>query len=248
MMMLRRLLVLGLAALVIPACHNDGSSGSGAGSGNGAPVALFLNPAYVDYIPGDDGSEGNNLEYALPALGYSNLVFSGITDADFAAVLTKRTRALVIPELEDGDLFPDLSDSAQDVIRTYVQRGGLLIGFLSSTDFLNVVNGIFGFSIDAPNSLGTAAITPAAGGTPFAGGPATLPYNDDTSVMDPASLPAGALTIYADDNTGEPALVVIPFGQGHIVIFGYDWYDGAPFGVQDGGWLEVLGRALNLGR
>lgn len=41
------------------------------------------------------------------------------------------------------------------------------------------------------------------------------------------------------------AVADIPFGAGQIVYLGWDWYDGAPDGSQDNGWLKVLKSAIS---
>jgi len=58
-----------------------------------------------------------------------------------------------------------------------------------------------------------------------------------------ASFPAGALTIYeygADTSVG-----VIGVGQGQVVTLSFDWYNAAPVGDQDAGWLDVLDSAIS---
>ncbi|MCW8984742.1 MAG: IPTL-CTERM sorting domain-containing protein, partial [Thermoanaerobaculales bacterium] len=63
-----------------------------------------------------------------------------------------------------------------------------------------------------------------------------------------SSLPPGSLVIY-EANTGpaDSVVTLIPEGAGWIVFFGWDWYNGAPTGSEDGGWLEVLDRGVNPG-
>jgi hypothetical protein len=42
---------------------------------------------------------------------------------------------------------------------------------------------------------------------------------------------------------GDAAVLVIPQGAGFIIYMGWDWFNAAPFGSEDGGWVEVLARA-----
>ena len=67
-----------------------------------------------------------------------------------------------------------------------------------------------------------------------------MPCNNGTSTL--TGLPAGALDIY--DYAGASAVSLIPLGSGTIVFLGFDWYNAAPIGTQDGGWLNVLARAV----
>ena len=67
--------------------------------------------------------------------------------------------------------------------------------------------------------------------------------NDAVYTIDPDYLPLGARVIYQGINGGV-AVAIIPRAKGAIIFLGYDWYNAAPHGSQDGGWLEILRRAL----
>lgn len=211
-------------------------------------TAIFLNPAYVDYVDGDIGSEAYNLLQTIPAYGEPITTFTGITAADFSSNTSSTTLALIIPELEMGDLNPDINDAARTVISDYVNNGGILVTF-GSTDLptFNLLNATFGWSLESGSENGTYSLnSTAATGTSFAGGPTPLVYNDDTTTVLLSSLPAEAKAIYVDNTSGDAALFAIPVGSGYVVYSGYDWYDGAPAGTQDNGWLDALNRALSL--
>ena len=40
-------------------------------------------------------------------------------------------------------------------------------------------------------------------------------------------------------------LFLTKHGGGYILYLGWTWYDAFPTGIQDGGWLNVLDRAMN---
>src|SRR5207248_269999 len=103
----------------------------------------------------------------------------------------------------------------------------------------------------AGGAVGTISKTAAAAGTPFAGGPATLPINLNavdtvltSSLPSSQTLPITSTVIYQDSN-GNAAVTLIKYGDGFIVILGWDWFDAQPVGTQDGGWLAVLNTAGN---
>src|SRR5262249_11370831 len=79
-------------------------------------------------------------------------------------------------------------------------------------------------------------------GTAFADGPATLAPNYGLSVWTRASLPPWSTIPYS---AGElPQVSIIPHRAGKIVGLAWNWEDAAPEGSQDGGWNEVLRRAV----
>lgn len=211
---------------------------------HGVNVALFNNTTYVDYIPGNPDSEASNLQATLQSQGSRIMTFSGITAADFTAAVAGKN-ILAIPELETSDLNPDLDAAARTAIFNFVDGGGILLMFdPCSGDPLDVLNATFGFSLSCAGGADTPITlnATAAAGTPFAGGPATIPQNDATASITAGSLPAGARIIYIDNN-GNSTVTLIPVGSGFVVVLGWDWYDAVPVGSQDGGWLEVLRRA-----
>jgi hypothetical protein len=124
----------------------------------------------------------------------------------------------------------------------FVQDGGTLMTFLD----VDLINALFGHALVPVFVPGPFDLDPvASAGTFFEGGPASIPNNNGTSMVDDASLPGGALNVY-HDGAGESVVVVIPHGAGFIIFMGWDWFDAAPFGAQDGGWVDVLARATIL--
>ena len=66
---------------------------------------------------------------------------------------------------------------------------------------------------------------------------------DGVYLIDPSYLPGEAQIIYQGANDGV-AVAIVPRGRGAVIFIGWDWYNAAPHGSQDGGWIEVLRRAL----
>jgi hypothetical protein len=84
--------------------------------------------------------------------------------------------------------------------------------------------------------------TAQASGTQFTNAPGSVVGNDGTSTLWTESLPPGARSIY--EASGQSAVAILYVGAGRIIFLGWDWFDAAPRGTQDGGWLAVLNSAL----
>jgi cysteine-rich repeat protein len=218
-----------------------------AGTGNAAlaaKVALFADGAYVDVVD-DDGDGGFaeaevlNLQASLTQRGHTVRTFSGISSDDFATALIGQD-VLLIPELEKGILEPALSDAAKAAIGSFVRGGGGLIVHTSDSRMLDVLEAVVGLDL-VTAAPGSPTLQVAAAGTTFAGGPATLPSPSLTWAV-AAPLPAGGRAIYADGSAVTVALFREEFGQ--VAFLGWDWYEAAPLGAADGGWLPVLDAAV----
>lgn len=218
-----------------------------------ANVALFFDPTYVD-TASDGTGEAYNLQQALIAQGHTVTTFTGTSADAFNTALAGKS-VLVIPELQNNNLSPALDTNALFAIALFVNNGGTLLMFdPGDGDPLAVLNNAFpGFQLtSAGGAVGTIAKAPGAAGTPFENGPATLPINlNATDTILTSSLPATGLSfpassrvIYQDSN-GNAVVAMITVGGGHIVVFGWDWFDAAPVGSQDGGWLSLLDVAGN---
>jgi Ca2+-binding RTX toxin-like protein len=204
-------------------------------------IAVFDDGTYVD-TSNNFGAESDNLQASIAAKGYTVRAFTGITATSFSTALAG-ARVLVIPEQEIKELAPDLSGDAVHIIRSYVATGGgLIITNNSSTYAASFLSRVFGISVTESSSPGTTTRQGTADGTAFGGGPATLPENDGTNFL--TGLPAGAASIYA--NGANSSVVAFTVGNGEVVFLGWDWYDSDPpnVGDQDGGWQNVLGRAI----
>jgi exosortase sorting signal-containing protein len=233
--LLTGLLLIGAAAVAFPA--------------QAAEIALFFNSNYVDTTP-DATGEAFTLQQTLIAQGNNVTTFTGITGPEITAAVAGKT-FLIIPELQNGNLSPDLDDAARIAIELFVRGGGTLIVFdPGDGDPLAVINEVFGFdNMTLKLTSGGAAVAPitldaaAAAGTPFAGGPATIAINlNATDTVLASSIPNFGRIIYKDAK-GNGAVVLLPFSLGNVVIMGWDWFDAQPVGSQDGGWLAVLAAA-----
>jgi Ca2+-binding RTX toxin-like protein len=212
-----------------------------------ATVAVFDDPAFVDTTNAAPDGESDNLQASLTAKGHTVKAFNGITAAAFSTALAGST-VLVIPEQEVADLAPALSGDAVHVIRGFVASGGGLIlggdvSFGSGTGSASLLDRVFGIVVTEGIGPGTTTKQAGAAGTALAGGPASLPQNDGTNFL--TGLPAGASSIYA--NGANSSVVLFSVGNGAIAYLGWDWFNSnPPTGAgQDGGWQNVLGRAVN---
>ncbi|MBW8773348.1 MAG: hypothetical protein JF590_08685, partial [Gemmatimonadetes bacterium] len=50
---------------------------------------------------------------------------------------------------------------------------------------------------------------------------------------------AHAIAPWRNDSSEAPMFAVRQ-GAGWVIWLGWDWYDAAPVGSQDGGWLDIL--------
>lgn len=206
-------------------------------------IALFADTAFVDYIPGNSNSEASNVEDTLNTSDAVVATFTGATAADFIAA-TKTADVLVIPELENGDLSATMAADAKAAVAAFVGRGGTLLLFSPSPRSVNLANSTFGLALAVGSGSGSTLNAIAAAATPFAGGPTSLTSNDATDGLTEASLPHVTQSVYSD-GAGDAMVAEIPFGAGRIDFLGWDWFDAAPTGTQDGGWVEVLLRAVD---
>jgi hypothetical protein len=203
-----------------------------------APVAVFTNPAVVDAV-GGQWAEASNIQLSLAAAGHTVSTFDAMDAAGISAALAGKS-VMILPEQEQGALYWSLDAAALNVIKAFVQAGG---GLVVNYDYYESLNEIFGFSMVSQSTSGSSSLMAAAAGTKFAGGPATLPWNDDTGGLVSASLPAGSQVIY--ETNGIATVSLTQFGAGQILHLGWDWFDAKPAGSLDGGWLDVLGRGID---
>jgi centrosomal CEP192-like protein/collagen triple helix repeat protein len=183
------------------------------------------------------------VQATLAAQGHVVSTFTGTTGLAFDLATAGRD-VLLIPELEISSLAPTLAAEATYVIRDFVADGGkLVIHGESSGRASALLNALVAYSTTS-TPVFTGQIQKAAGaaGTPFTGGPASLALNSLTTMMSAASLPSGARVIY--EQTDKAAVAMIPFGSGSIIFLGWDWFNAAPLGSANGGWLDVLNRAV----
>lgn len=210
-----------------------------------ATLALFANSSFNDLTP--ETGEVPQVHQSLASLGHTVNPFGGISQPAFAAALAVN-QALVIPELENGNLAASLSGAAQNELRNYVSGGGSIIIFGSNANNneIALLTAVFGIvvlpGIDA--SSGTDTLSSGADPTRFAGGQGTISEQNSTSRLVTSSLPAGAHAIYT--NGANSTVAAFHYGFGQIIYLGWDWFGAAPEpGTSDGGWLSVLNRAVD---
>jgi hypothetical protein len=211
----------------------------------GAPtfvVSVFDDPAYVDTSSGGVTAESDNVQASLRSGGYTVTTFTDVAAAAAA------NRILLFPEQEIASLGPALSTAAKTALASFVADGGLMIVHgtgLSPARTATLLNTVFGFSLVESGQVSSGpayARMAAATGTAFANDTASLPFNNGSSTLQTTSLPTGALSIY--ENAGQSMVALIRYGSGKIIFLGWDWYNAAPVGSQDSGWLQVLASAV----
>lgn len=207
----------------------------------GMSVGVFDHPSFVD-TGGGTTAESDNVQASLQFLGYTVATFTNI-----ASGLAGR-QVVLIPELENGDLAAALTAADRTALQGFVSGGGTLIvhGTVTLTRAAALINTILASSVTEQRETDGVVYqrSGAAAGTPFADDAATLAAMNGSSALVTASLPSGALPIYT--NGTRSMVAVLPQGTGRLVFLGWDWFDAAPVGVQNGGWLTVLQSAVSL--
>jgi len=200
---------------------------------------ILMNGNYTDLE-----EEAPNLEAAISSFGYSYTTFTDISELTFSTYITDGV--LVIPELQgDYDLDADLTSGAKDAIATFVSNGGTLLTFEPSSNNLYILlNNIFGLSLNTTGTSEPINLT-SEGLALFPTAPSTITSNNGTDSLDATTLPPNSVSIYLGDSANDSVVTMMPYGEGKIYVLGWDWYDGAPLGGQDNGWLNVLNLILS---
>jgi hypothetical protein len=230
--------LLGMLALLplLAACGDDSSGGSPSDTPAGLLVA-------GDFDIDNFGSEASNLMFALQQAGFP-LDTTSETDSTSIAALLAGKEIVFFPEVE-----PNFDAGTQAILVDFVDAGGtiVLVGGYQHIDWLNSANGWALVEGDGWSNRHPMPRQAAADGTPFEDGPATIPANDGGANLTVASLPGGALKIYnGPDGDTNASVAILPVGSGRFVYFGWDWYDGLPRGIQDGGWRKLLRQTADF--
>lgn len=217
-------------------------------SPTGLPALIYLDPRHVDFRTDASDSEGPGLRDALSQAGQSLEAFKTFRGREFVPLL-RPGQTVVIPDLEKGQ--PRLDRASKRALQQHVKAGGRLVVVLDEAGkdrATATLNKVFGWRLKTRSSPSGSAstLTPEARGIGFFG-PATLPHNNDCDALEAGSLPPGGVVVFADAR-GDATVSTIAYGAGQIWILGWDWYDAAPRGKQDGGWNTVLGLALKYRR
>lgn len=203
---------------------------------------VLINTYYVDYDPNNDSSEAWNLIKTLQSFGRTITTFTDISASSLATKLA-RCKTFFVPELENDEgthFIDDLTEDARNVIRNYVQNGGTFLQFnVGSGSELTTVNTLFGFTIQS--TFGPPTIynkTPQAIGSVLSSGPAYVEELNASNPVESSTLPPESISAY--EANGDSAVFIAPYGSGRVIGLMVDWYDSAPYGFQDGGWVEVI--------
>jgi len=219
-----------LLALLVGACGDDDGGANPSDRQAGLLVA-------GDFDPIDYGSESSNLMFALEELGFP-LDTTSATDSASIAALIDGKDIVFFPEYT-----PTFTAGTLAILKAFVDGGGtmVLVGGYRHTTWVNTA---FGWSLATAGSWSGREEMPKsdeAGDTPYGGGPASIPANDGSQLLESTALPDSAIIVYeGPEGSNDGSVVVLPSGDGRLVYMGWDWYDGKPFGVQDGGWLKLL--------
>ena len=230
-------------------------------------VAVFSNDTYTDVE-----EEDTNLIDDLEAGGHTVVLIEELTAEAFTAGLDG-AQVLAIPEVDSGEILADASAELLDVIASFVDGGGRIL-FFGSSDPTGLMNELFGYELEylgefcVPEAAGdtsTAAVgdcvlTAEAADTEMADGPADLAYVDDSTSVAPASLPDGSTVFYegvagaVPGSAGTAGVVLdlvasasMPYGDGAVLFFGWDWFPDAEGGdsvaagvAEEAEWATVL--------
>ena len=147
--------------------------------------------------------------------------------------------------MEKGGVASDITPAAAGVISDFVNEGGTLVLFvqgrgINASAFANT---LFGYSLNETSVAGTIEVGADQVGTIFEGGPTTLSENDATTAIEAGTWGMQGSAFYVDPDNNS-VVTLITQGSGRVILLGYDWYDAAPYGSQDGGWVEILNRSI----
>jgi hypothetical protein len=207
-------------------------------------VGMLTNANYFDYRNGNDASEVYNLIKGIQSFGNVVSLHSNI-DNDAMLQASTGAMAFIIPEMETGALTPALTTAARGTIYDYVYNGGKLICFHAIDEMCDFLNSVFGWSLTSAGLVWSVNIGDDAAGTGFAGAPASLAANDSTKAWSADSLPVGMKKIYVDSNA-DAVVIMQQVGTGYVIAMGWDWFEAVPVGANDGGWMDVLNKAINV--
>lgn len=212
-------------------------------------IYILINNTYVDYVAdpmGDNGHEANNIMAYLDANTIAYETFTDISESGWNNLNYEISAGyIVIPEIENGSILPDMSAGAKSAVNNFVSNGGKLLMFNSPIgDMVDFLNDIFSFSIGGEGGINEPINLTVAGSALFPSESPTISYLDATNSLDTSTLPAESVTIYEGSGANQSVVIMIPYGSGKIYVLGWDWFDASPLGGEDGGWLSLLESIL----
>jgi len=224
----------------------DGDTFNNIVEGVKAGVYILINDSYVDYDstpPASSSREPNNLMAIMDAADIGYETFIDIGQATFSSFSTDSK--ILIPELEENDLNPDLTSGARSAINNFVNNGGtLIVCEPDNGDILSVLNDTFEFNLSANGASEPISLT-EEGSLLFPDESSTLPSLSATDSVDSSTLPENSVVVYEGDGLNQSVVTMIPYGNGKIYILGWDFYDAPPTGGEnEQGWNHLLETIL----
>jgi hypothetical protein len=172
--------------------------------------------------------------------------FDGCSDSEWAAALARTDFDVLIVGEDAPGCLGSLSPDTLTAIRNYVSAGHPYIESGAHADEADFMNSVFGFSTtnvsDTEGQSLTGTLQPAATGTQFAGGPATL---TDPSATELLSGTPGTPIYTGPEGTW---VFTTPFGAGTVTYLAWDLCGepddcGNSPNVEDD-WYRVLDHAI----
>ncbi len=216
-------------------------------------IAVFYHSDYIQIAPGSVYAEGSNLLLSLEALGHEVMTIENIDAESFTNVLSQ-TDLLVIPELERENLFANLSNAAKAVLKQYIAGGGgmIICGVVApneanSANAIQLLNGVYDLNLkaDAIALSGNSDKNSAATANTYFDTCEAILDNNNSIAFLTGGYPNGTKLLYQDRlNENNTTAALIPYQNGEIAYLGWGWWNAAPTGTQDNGWLGILDAAV----
>ncbi|RKS89679.1 HYR domain-containing protein, partial [Flavobacterium limicola] len=213
-------------------------------------VSVFNYPG----LNGSSGCDGENANLigiisAIPTYTVDNSITS-FSNATTLATQLDASEFFFMTDMEtqnpSNTTFLPLA--SRDVIKNWVNAGGVMVmtGTFGTydTDFLNL---IFSWNLGTVSTSPWAKNTVNTAGTPFDGGPASLPYLSATDAISRGTVPDFTAMYGTDANA---TVAVIKYGAGSVIFMGYDFYDaGTSCGQYSSSWVQsIIPSSLNYAR
>jgi hypothetical protein len=206
-------------------------------------VGLGADSRFVDTQTNTDG-EVYNLEGLLLSLNHTIIKVSEYDNDTMWSETMDQADVLIFPENEVSSPLGTITNTTRDNIMSWVKtQRGVVVVFYGDYDLSNFL-ALLGSSGGAGNSpwLKTAA----ANESKIFGddGPAQLEGMNAASSWSLSADDAKVVTcMYGSDD--DCALWQYDMGKGRYFGAAPDYYDAAPYGSQDGGWVSALGLVFS---